>query len=225
MRRRGTKIKSHCTEDVAETCTKASCVRPETTTSLGTIAFDAENFLCVWGDRLMDGQRKAWLMVMVAALLLCSGAVGRADDADDKAVAHVEKLSGTVKRDERKAGRPAIEVSLCEAAANDDDLKKLAAFRQLQVLDLTRTRTTDRSLKELVGFQQLHPLTLLLKDLAGLKSLNRLSLNKTPIDDANVKHLAALGQLNMVDLVRTRVTKQGVAQLQKALPSLAIVGE
>jgi hypothetical protein len=62
-----------------------------------------------------------------------------------------------------------------------------------------------------------------LKDLAGLKRLDRLILNRTPIGDANVKDLAVLSQLKMVDLLDSRLTDQGMAQLQKALPGVAII--
>ena len=61
-----------------------------------------------------------------------------ADDAEDKAVAFVEKLGGKVKRDDKAEGKPVRGVDLADRTkVTDAGLKELAALKQLQSLDLT----------------------------------------------------------------------------------------
>src|SRR5215218_3019317 len=49
---------------------------------------------------------------LMSGVILCSSAPVRADDAEDKAVAFVEKLGGKVGRDEKAPGKPVVTVSL-----------------------------------------------------------------------------------------------------------------
>src|SRR4051794_17700446 len=49
---------------------------------------------------------------VVSGLVLSSSTLVRADDAEDKAAALVEKLGGKVIRDETRPGKPVIEVGL-----------------------------------------------------------------------------------------------------------------
>jgi len=53
--------------------------------------------------------------------------------------------------------------------------------------------------------------------------LSRLSLWGTKVTDAGLVHLKGLGNLKALDLSATRVTDDGVKQLQEALPNCAIV--
>jgi internalin A len=143
---------------------------------------------------------------LVLALLLLPSAVIRADEAEDKAAAFVEKLGGTVKRDEQKAGKPVFIVDLNSTKISDAGLKELTAFKQLQMLDLGNTNISNEGLKEL----------------AGLRRLQVLDLGGTKISDAGLKELAGLQQLQRLILDYTRATKNGVAELQKALPKCEI---
>jgi internalin A len=61
-----------------------------------------------------------------------------------------------------------------------------------------------------------------LKELAALPQLKILDLGNTKIGDASLKELAGLQQLQTLDLTGTPVTKEGVAQLHKALPKLHV---
>jgi hypothetical protein len=51
-----------------------------------------------------------------------------------------------------------------------------------------------------------------------LKSLEALYLGYTPISDAGLAHLRGLTKLKTLGLQRTKVTDEGVDQLQEALP-------
>ena len=63
-----------------------------------------------------------------------------ADDAEDKAVAFVEKLGGKVTRDEKLPGKPVIGVHLSFSAVTDAGLKELAPLKNLATLDLGTRR-------------------------------------------------------------------------------------
>jgi|GEM_PF-2505728 len=87
---------------------------------------------------------------------LCLGSAAWADDAEDKAVAFVEKLGGTVTRelkalrkDDKALRKPVIEVQLSNTKVTDAGLKELAPLKNLTTLDLGGTNVTDAGLKEL----------------------------------------------------------------------------
>ena len=77
------------------------------------------------------------------------GAPARADEAEDKAVAFVKKLGGSVDRDEKAPGKPVVEVFLSNTKVTDAGLKELAALKSLTQLDLGNTPVTDAGIKEL----------------------------------------------------------------------------
>ncbi len=147
------------------------------------------------------------LMAFALAVLgLCLGSSARADDAEDKAVAFVEKLGGKVTRDEKAPGKPVVGVDLGGTAVTDAGLKELAPLKSLTTLELSVTQVTDAGLKEL----------------APLKNLTTLNLSETKVTDAGLKELAPLKNLTKLFLARTKVTDAGVAELQKALPNCKI---
>lgn len=74
---------------------------------------------------------------LLAAVVLLGSAVAfatpaRADDAEDKAVAFVVKLGGKITRDDKKPGKPVVEVNLSDTKLADADLKELAALKRHQ---------------------------------------------------------------------------------------------
>jgi internalin A len=85
--------------------------------------------------------------LVFSGLCLCSSA--RADDAEDKAVAFVEKLGGRVARDEKTPGKPVTFVSLYFTNVSGAGLKELAVLKNLATLELSATKLTDAGLKEL----------------------------------------------------------------------------
>ena len=85
---------------------------------------------------------------MWRSLWRCRGCVScsalRADDAEDKAVAFVEKLGGKVTRDEKAPGKPVITVDLSVTQVTDAGLKELAPLQNLTALDLSYTTGDGR---------------------------------------------------------------------------------
>jgi len=138
--------------------------------------------------------------------------------AEDKAVAAITKLGGRIIRDEKAAGKPVIEVNFTHAFATDAALKELAAFKQLQTLNLCFPSpaagdlilVTDAGLKEL-------------KELRSLKSLN---LQRTKVTDKGLRQLAPLKQIQSLNLGRTAVTGAGLRELTplKQLEKLVLLG-
>src|SRR5262245_54454204 len=105
-------------------------------------------------------------------VLLLFVPTARADEAEDKALAFVEKLGGKVTRAEGAV----VGVDLEKTAVRDVDLKELAAFPKLSAVDLRRTGITDAGVKEL----------------AKIKSIDWLLLSGTKVTDAGLKELAPL---------------------------------
>jgi len=61
-----------------------------------------------------------------------------------------------------------------------------------------------------------------LSDLTALSKLVRLELRGVPIDDVAVPHLARFTQLRELDIAKTGITLEGLAELKKALPQAKI---
>jgi hypothetical protein len=91
----------------------------------------------------------------------------------------------------------------------DDGVKELAALTNLTTLDLSGTRVADEGVKALTA----------------LTNLTELNLFATKVTDAGLKHLAALKKLTVLNVygASSRVTDEGVKELQKALPKCKIV--
>ncbi len=87
-----------------------------------------------------------------------------------------------------------------------DDLTCLAAFQQLQILDLGETDVSDEELEHL----------------ASLSNLERLCLDSTRISDEGLKHLRGLESLDFLLLSSTQITDRAFRHL-KDLPALRIL--
>ena len=96
------------------------------------------------------------LAIVLAVSGLGLGSPARADDAEDKAVAFVEKLSGTVTRDEKAPGKPVIAVDLRGRKLTDAGLKELTNLKNLTTLNLAGTQVTDVGLRELTALTSPH---------------------------------------------------------------------
>jgi hypothetical protein len=156
----------------------------------------------------------------------------RADD-DTKTVQMIEKLGGTVTRDDKKEGKPVTKVELRQTAVTDDNLKTIAALPELQSLNLYGSKqVTDAGMKELAACKQLQFLILTnckkvtdagVKELAACEQLQTLSMNELDITDASVKELAACKQLKSLNIIGcTKVTNGGIADLKKQLPKVNV---
>jgi len=108
---------------------------------------------------------------LVPWLVLGSVASCRADDAEDKAIAFVEKLKGSVTRGNMLPGQPIVRAYLSDTNVTDEGLKEHAPLTRLSILDLSQTGITDKGLKKL----------------ANLSDLCKLSLSDTRVTAAGVK--------------------------------------
>ena len=93
----------------------------------------------------------AFKAMVFSALMLVSlsGSAAWADEAEDKAVAFVTKLYGTVTRDDKAPGKPVVTVNLGGRQVTDAGLKELAPLKGLTKLDVRDTRVTDAGAMEL----------------------------------------------------------------------------
>jgi internalin A len=110
-------------------------------------------------------------------------------------------------------------------------LKELAALKQLKELDLRIGCVDAATLKALAGNQKLEKLVLSGKNVtdevvkeaaAAFPKLQQLSLAGTAVTDEGLKPLAELKQLTSLNVAFTRVSKDGVQNLQKSLPKAKI---
>jgi Leucine Rich repeat len=140
--------------------------------------------------------------IILGAILLITIAAPttKADDAEDKAVQFIEKLGGSVVRDEKVDSKPVVEVCLQGTLFADADMKELAALKSLEALDLCATRFTDDGLAELTAF----------------KRLQVLNLSCTKVTDAGLKKLADVEKLQRLYVIRTAVTDDGMKDLAAA---------
>jgi internalin A len=95
---------------------------------------------------------------IVFSMLLVPSTSTRADEAEDTAVAFVEKLGGRVYSDE--PGKPVTFVTLRSTKITDEGLKELGACKDLQDLSLIDTNVTNVGLKQLAVFKNLRSLNL-----------------------------------------------------------------
>jgi hypothetical protein len=157
--------------------------------------------------------------VVASLILTVAGAnVGYADEAEDRAAALVKELGGSALRDEKAEGRPIIRIHLKDRKLSPDDMRILAACRQLAALELFSCPVAPDALKELAPLQKLQRLELNtcgvtdagLEALAGLTQLENVFLLGNPITDAGVKHLAGMKKLQWLNLSFTRITDAGL---------------
>jgi len=81
-------------------------------------------------------------LLIGVVVVLVAAVVAQADDAEDKAVKWVKKLGGGCSYDSKKDGQPIVGVYLWETGARDDDLKELAAFKNLTHISLRSSAKT-----------------------------------------------------------------------------------
>ena len=99
-----------------------------------------------------------------------------------------------------------IRLRLSNQPVSNDDLKRVASFKNLTRLNLEKTAISDEALAYL-------------KDLPNLEQLN---LYGTNITDKGLAELAKCSRLKVLYLWQTNITEAGVTQLKKALPKLSV---
>lgn len=149
----------------------------------------------------------------------------RADTPEEKeAVAAVEKLGGTVGRNDQAAGKPIVWVALDNGQATDEVLALVGKINGLEFLNLQScAKITGGGLKGLKGLSKLNHLNLGrtqltnadLKELKPLAALKILDLSNTPVTDDGLKELAALPKLQHLRLIGNKITDAGLGTLAK----------
>jgi hypothetical protein len=92
--------------------------------------------------------------------ILCRVFPGFADDAEDRAVATVTNLGGSVVGDDTDPTRPVVEIRLTKSKVTDSDLKQLAVLEGPGSVRLNRKMIIDMALKELAALKNLKELYL-----------------------------------------------------------------
>jgi Leucine-rich repeat (LRR) protein len=168
----------------------------------------------------------------LAILALAAPAMARADEAQDKALADIQKRGGKIDRDEtvKEKDKPVIAVNFATTPAEDAALESLKAIPTLRKLTLNGTKITDAGLEHVKGLSTLKKLYLVdtkitdkgLESLKDMKELEVLSLVGTGVTDAGVEHLKGLSNLKDLFLYGTKVTDGGIKTLKEALPKTKI---
>jgi hypothetical protein len=142
--------------------------------------------------------------------------------------------------------RKLTHLSLRRSRITDAGLKHLAPLRRLKMIDLSYTGVTGTGFKDLAGLKHLTTIVLtqeqltdetvanltqmgLLHNLPGFKTFDdkrpmkvedvySLDLRNSRLTDAGLKGLAPFKNLILLDMTGSKVTEDGVAELQKALP-------
>jgi hypothetical protein len=113
------------------------------------------------------------------------------------AVAAVEKLGGTLKRDADQPGRPVVAVNLGNTKLKDPTVALLKAFPHLRELDIGYTKATPAALQLLSAWP----------------NLQRLNIGSLNIKDGDLRHLRGLSHLRVLNLWSNEVTDAGVKEL------------
>lgn len=161
--------------------------------------------------------RAVWTVVVVSAFGPLPAA--RADEAEEKAVALLERQGAKYTRDERLPGRPIVAINYASCSATEEHLKILAALPHLRELDLRRAHNFYREMLPLLAeFKSLTTLGLTLNDawlehVAKLRHVTTFDFEVIEATDAGMKMLVPMPGVRTLDLSRTRVTDAGLKEL------------
>lgn len=136
--------------------------------------------------------------------LLSMGAyhVGFDENSDPEYVAFVEPV-----RSSRIATYELIgHLDLAGADVTDASIKHIAKLKRVDVVHLTDTNITDDQLK-------------MLAEIGGIQILR---LNGSKVTDAAIPYIASINGLISVDLSGTLITRDGVADLRRRVPSITV---
>jgi Leucine-rich repeat (LRR) protein len=131
----------------------------------------------------------------------------------------IEHAGGTIARD---AGGQAVGVDLRASWTTDSDMPVLAQMKELERLDLSLTRISDRGLRALKGAPAIEELDLSFAEqitdegaatVKGWKHLRRLNLRGTKITDATLEFLSGVPSLEWLDIGWAQVTDTGLGHL------------
>jgi internalin A len=146
----------------------------------------------------------------------------KAPAANDKVIAAIENLGGTVEIDEKSPGKPIIGIELSSQKVTDDDLKVVEGLSSLRRLNLNWTQIGDAGLEHIKGITTLESLYLErcanvtdpgLAHLNGLTNLTHLDIPQTSVTNAGIVHLKNLTKLQSLDLTGIPVSDEGAKHL------------
>lgn len=169
-------------------------------------------------------------LLSMSLMVGLSGCGARPTPEQAEAIAMIESLGGKWKAANDRPGRPVIEVALGGTPVRDEDLAKLACFRELETLSLFDSSIGDAGLVHLKLLENLQTLYLGrtqttdagLAAIIGMSKLKTLGLSDTRVTDAGLAHLKPLKNLRGLNLRRTRTTAAGVRELKQSLPQLVV---
>jgi hypothetical protein len=144
-------------------------------------------------------------------------------------IQEIARVGGVVRRRTYRSDE-VNEVRLSTVAVIDEDLPQLTKIANVQLLALDGTQVTDAGLANLKGLTELKILDLARTQVTGqglvhlkaLPQLKELDLTGTQISDGKLRDVQALKNLECLYLSGTKVTDAGVAELERALPGVAI---
>jgi len=167
----------------------------------------------------------------LASFVQAAQAKPAASEAENKAIAQVEKAGGRVLKIAQNDEHLEVNYKLEGASVTDASLAPLRDVPNIVHLNLGKTSVTDAGLASIKGLTQLTELHLEetkitdkgLASLKDLKNLAYLNLYGTAVTDAGLDSLKALTNLRHLYLWQTKVTEAGAKKLKAALPNLEIV--
>src|SRR5450432_3492375 len=166
------------------------------------------------GSRLRAPPSQEDLMRYPIVLLTLASAALAADST------WIEHAGGVVARD--GAGK-IVAVDLRSSWVTDSDMPLLARMPDLQRLDLTLTRISDRGLRALKTAPAIEDLNLFFAEqitdegaatVKGWKHLRRLNLRGNKLTDTSLEFLRQMPQIEYLDLGGTQRTDSGLWALQ-----------
>lgn len=156
---------------------------------------------------------------------------GKRSDAENKAIAEIRKLGGSVMELAQNDNRLVVAYHLTDGKVTDKFLAPLTALKSIVHLNLRGTEISDDGLKQLSALTTLERLHLEktkigdkgLVHLKGLSKLEYLNVYGTQVTDAGVDSIVALKNLKKLYIWQSKVTIEGVRKLKKAAPKLSVV--
>ena len=152
--------------------------------------------------------------------------------AEATAIEAVEKAGGKVYRISAADTTREVSFSLAGAPVGDEAMESLPAIGDVIWLNLAGSKVTATGLQNIEGMklEKLHLERSTVDDAAMkvIKSqpeLEYLNLYGTAVTDKGLAELSEMKKLKKLYVWQTKVTKDGIKQLQEKLPELEIVGE
>ena len=156
---------------------------------------------------------------------------GKRSEAENKAIAEIRKLGGSVMELAQNDNRLVVAYHLTDGKVTDKFLAPLKNLKSIVHLNLRGTEISDDGLKQLSGLITLERLHLEntkigdkgLEQLKGLSNLKYLNVYGTQVSDAGVDSIVALKNLKKLYIWQSKVTIDGVRKLKKSAPKLSVI--